>query len=175
MYAIKRTPQYINAVNNVELYVTIADLSTGDDSKYTDYDIVEWETKEEAQNIIDTKLTSADTYYLQYNETGPPTYDVVDLDDHSESDCLYANVIQFYMYEKINPDDLPAGCKDKLDRINVEYFSAGGYYDVYVADTVCDDGNKYRVAYCPTTTSLQINSDDLGGVDWDHQAYFKQI
>lgn len=171
MYAIKVTPDYYGNTCNApqEALITYGDLS--DNLQSTDYNIAEYETEEDAQQIIDTQLETDGIYYLSHGEAGRPSYEIIDPYNNLYPDCQNAHGEEFCEFEEIDAADLPSGIQSKLDDQNVEYRSSGNDYDVYVADV--DHNNKiYRIAFCPTTVALQLNADDLSCIDWDRQAYF---
>jgi hypothetical protein len=173
-YSIKVTPQYFQGTLGApqERYLTWRDLADNpnDAGPYPD-DIAEWETKEEAQAIIDD--WESGIYYLQHGEAGRPDYAIVeDLEDDLD-DCQNAEGAELSGYIEIERDDLPPGVGHKLDRLNVEFYENGDDYDIYAA-FLDHDGVKYRIAFCPRTIALQKYADDLGCLDWTNPAYYKQ-
>ena len=144
-----------------------------------DYQIAEFETAEEAQDIID-QIQGDGPYYLAHGEAGRPSYDIIDTDADIEADCEDATRVladdYLYEFKMIDADDLPDGVQDILDSLNVEYKNSHDDLDVYVDYYTDDDtGNQFAIAYCPTSIAIQKNSDDLGNIDWDKPAYFAHI
>ena len=166
MYSIIITPNYYSGTYNApqESYLTWRDL----EDNATD-DIAQWDTEVEAQAIIDDLQNV--TYYLWHGEAGRPDYKIVEDFNDGNDDCRDATDLEFCGFEEIDPADLPRGVQDTLDSLNMEHYRSGDDYDVYIADDD-HDGKTYRIAYCPRSVALQIYQDDLGGLDWDHAAYF---
>ena len=130
----------------------------------------EWETEAEAQAWIDEQ--QAGTYYLSHGEYASPTYSIIDWDKPAEQDdCLdAANTIgDDYRYEttRVDPEDIPDDILDALQSADVQYRDSGSNYDIYDMEI---DG--YYIVFCPRSIAIQNNVDDLGGVDWDHEAYY---
>jgi phage/plasmid-associated DNA primase len=80
-YSIKVTPNYYQGTLGApqESYLMLRDIDV--DNQYPD-DIAEWDTEEEAQEVIDG-LTDG-TYYLSHGEAGRPNYDIVE--DHFDGE-----------------------------------------------------------------------------------------
>jgi len=173
MYAIKVTPNFYAGTCNApqEKMITYRDLEE-DPNNGTD-DIAEYDTPEEAESVIDD-IQGAGPYYLSHGEAGAPAYEVIDLDDINEDDCQDASDYDLDGFEQVARADLPDDVADTLNACNVEYHSSGDDYDVYLAIITVDD-IRYAIVYCPTTIALQLNADDLGGIDWDKAAYYREI
>ena len=172
-YAIKITPNYYQGTCNApqESFLTYRDLEENPNNG-TD-DIAEYETETEAEAIIDD-IQGDGPYYLSHGEAGAPSYDVVDLDNIGADDCQDASNYELDGFDLVDRDDLPDGVADTLDACNVEYHSSGDNYDVYL-DIITIDDIRYAIVFLPATCALQLNSDDLGSLDWDKAAYYKEI
>ena len=189
-YQIKVTPNYYGnhipaqqpyMISYANLHDIVREIPDYEGENYNQYDdqIAEFETEEDAQNMIDM-IQGDGPYYLSHGEAGRPTYDIINDDEINEDDCEDATRVladdYIYDYKMVDADDLPDGIQDILDGLNVDYRDSHDDFDVYI-DYYTDDetDNKYAIAYCPTSIAIQKNSDDLGGVNWDKQAYFAHI
>lgn len=174
MYAIKVTPNFYQGTCNApqESYLTYRDLEDNPNNG-TD-DIAEFESIAEAEATID-KLRGDGPYYLSHGEAGAPSYEVVDPYDSVEDDCQNASGYELDCFEEVGPEDLPKSIKRALDGLNVDYHSSGDDYDVYADYYTDEDGTRYAIVYCPRTIALQLNADDLGDLNWDHPAYYKEL
>jgi len=173
-HSIIVTPNYYGGTCNApqESYLTWRDLHDNPNHPDATEDIAEWDTEEEAQAIIDG-LQDDGPYYLSHGEAGAPTYTIVEDFNDGGDDCFAASNEELSGYTEIDEDDLPDGIQSKLDGLNVEYHSNDSKYDTYTANYVDPETEiEYVIAFCPRTVALQINIDDLGGIDWDHAAYF---
>lgn len=171
MYAIICTPEYYQTTHNApqESFLTYRDLADNLNHPDATDDIAEWDTKEEAQSVIDD-IQDYDVYYLAHGEAGAPSYDIIEDYDIGD-DCRNASGVEIYEYFEIDPYDLPDGVESALDTLDVEYHSSGDDYDEYHAYVTINDID-YAIVFCPSTLALQINADDLSCLNWDHPAYF---
>ena len=177
MYRIKKTSQFYRGTINAEQqhYLTEQDIKENDDYYYdSDIDILAFNTKKEAQKVID-KMKNGN-YYLSHGEAGRPDFEIVD-DDDDIIDCYDAAVV-FDIdddYEKIEKKDMPPDILAKLSEGNVSYRYTSETHncDIY-ADSIDDDEIEYRVIYAPSHLALQKNSDDFGGLNWSKEAYYKK-
>lgn len=96
---------------------------------------------------------------------------LTNLIEFKKEDCYDASGLDLYDYIEIDADDLPDDIQSELESLNVEYSDSGDDYDIYTAAIKLDD-REYLIAFCPRTVALQINTDDLGNLDWDHQAFY---
>ena len=166
MYKIIITPHYYSGTCNApqEGYVMV------DDDRY-DQEPREWETEAEAQAWIDEQ--QAGTYYLSHGEAGSPSYSIVDDDKSTDQDDCFnagATIGDEYRYEttRVDQEDIPDDILDALQSGDVQYRDSGSDYDIYDLEI---DG--YYIVFCPRTVAIEDNVDDLGGVDWDHEAYYR--
>jgi hypothetical protein len=135
-------------------------------------EITEFETKEEAQEVID-KLES-ETYYLSHGEASRPNYEIIE-DFNYGPDCKTGN------YENsVAIEEIPAEIISELENSNVEY--EGDYdseYDEYSSYVTIEDetGDEwiYGIHYTVSTTATQLHADDLGNINWDHAVFTKEI
>lgn len=152
----------------------MTDYDLTEDWEANAYEITTFEDEAQAQVAIDELQPDGHIYHLAHGEAGAPSYEIVDLDEDDGPDCLPATGEEFYKFEEIEADDLPEGAQEILDGLNVEYASSGDDYDVYTGEAEIE-GITYMIVFCPTTVALQRNADDLGGIDWDHAAYFEAV
>jgi len=173
MYAIKVTPNYYQGTCNApqESFLSYRDLE--ENPNHGSDDIAEFDSPEEAEAMIDD-IQGDGPYYLSHGEAVRPSYGVVDLDNISEDDCQDASDYDLDGFKQVDKDNLPPGVADALDACNVEYHRSGDDYDVYL-DIITIEDIRYAIVYMPTTIALQLNSDDLGSLDWDKAAYYREI
>jgi len=169
MFNIKMTPNYYHGTINApqEMLIRECDLPGGDE---TDYTQANWEFEEDAQEVIDALEDSA--YYLSHGESGRPSYVIVEDGADGLPDCLPGGTTSMPGWDSINSADIPRRQLKELDSANVDFETSGDDYDVYSAEVEGEEGVQYKVVYCPRTIALQQNCGDLGGINWDNQAYF---
>jgi len=169
MFNIKATPNYYqgNLGAPQEMLLRECDLPGGIE---TDYTQANWEFKEDAQDVVD--LLEEGTYYLSHGEAGRPTYKIVENGDDVLPDCLPGDTTSMPGWDSIDACDIPPSQLRELDKANVEFDKSGDDFDVYSAEIETEEGVQYKVVYCPRTIALQQTCGDLGGINWDNQAYF---
>jgi hypothetical protein len=179
MYAIKCTPNYYAGTYNAPQtrYVTQSDIAAAENDGLVlgsvDYNaIAEFESMDKAKETIATAVGEG-PYYLAHGEAGRPSYDVVDLENIDEEDCVDASGCLGSGWDQVAPETLPEDVLDELDRANVEYCSSETDYDIYV-EYAERNGRRYAIAFCPRSTAIQLRLRDgaLSDICWDHQAYF---
>ena len=174
-YAIKVTPNYYAGTLGApqEGFLTWRDMADNPNDPSATDDIAEWDTEAEAQAVIDDAEDG--TYYLSHGEAGRPTYEIIDLDEgDGEPDCYPGSYFESGDWEEVDPVDLPDGVWEELDNLNVEYWRQSDDYDIY-SGVVERDDIKYMIVFCPRTVALQLAGDDLGNVDWENQAYYREV
>lgn len=171
MYAIKTTPNFYHGTIYApqEHFLTIYEIDGDVDPAWRN-EIERYVTREEAQEVVDSLKSG--TYILQHGEAGRPDYEIIDLDDYDMCECLSANGEEINEYVEVPAESIPAEIKEKLSALNVEYHSSEVDYDTYIGYYTHTDDKEYAIMFCPKSTSLQINVDDLGGISWENEAYF---
>jgi hypothetical protein len=143
-------------------------------AKDEDGEIIDFETREEAQEWID-KTEDYGTYYLSHGEADPPTHTIIY--GNEEDDCRPASGHLGGGAEEITADQIPAELLDELQRANVEWLYSERDYDVYTAYLYNRDGWDYAIVYCPTHIALEFanvnHGGDLGSINWDNEAYYR--
>lgn len=148
--------------------------------------VVEFETKEDAQNRID-ELGSSD-YILSHGEYSRPEYTIRSGDSPmaGETDCVgdvYNTGDDVEGGTVVAAASLPKGVKNELDDESVEFLSVDAdsvetwRAEISRAETD-EDGDEIEVIYginfYPTSTATQLHSDDLSNVDWDFPVYTRR-
>lgn len=175
MYRVQVKPYYhLNQTNpRREHFLRVSELPEDhQDFDYNCFDIMEFENEDDAQGVID-ELNDG-IYHLSNGEYQRPDYSIMGDGDGWGDDCCYSGESLKDEWEEIDPSLLPDGVQDELDRLNVEFCSAGDNYDIYTAELDID-GDLYAIAFCPKHIALDGCSDDLGGLNWDHQTYYRQL
>jgi hypothetical protein len=172
MFNVKMTPNYFQGTTSApqEMLLRECDLPGGDE---TDYTQVNWELEEDAQEVIDALEDG--TYCLSHGEAGRPTYEIIEEGNDGLPDCLPGDTTSMPGWDSINSADIPRKQLRELDKANVEFDKSGDDYDVYSAEVEDEEGVQYKVIYCPRTIALQQTYGDLGGINWDNQAYFTRL
>jgi hypothetical protein len=129
-------------------------------------EIITYDTSKDAQAAIDEM--DYGIYLLDNNEYSRPDYKIVDLDNQvlDTDDCLVADGTELDGYKPVTADQVPEKIREALLAANVEYKSSEDTYDVYSAYE-----GDYAIIYCPRTVALELHSDDLGNLLWDHEAF----
>lgn len=167
-YQIICTPQYYTGTCNAPQEHFLKWCDFDDDHGAPNMDIAEWETEEEAQQVIDD-LTDG-TYYLSHGEAGRPGYTIVEDLAIEGDDCYPCDGDEIYG-TMVDPDDLPDDVVAELDTLNVEWHRSSEDHDIYSAYITRGDV-QYAIVFCPKTLAIEAAGDDLGNVDWDHAGYF---
>ena len=165
MYQIKCTPNYYSSTCNAPQAHLVSTAELGDTEPSYRVEIAEFETEEEAQSAIDSMQSG--TYYLSHGEAGRPGYEIVEDGDYGP-DCIKGSYDN-----EIDTQDIPDDILKKLDNSNVEYSgSYGDEYDTY-SYTVNDDEKekRYGIHFTVSTVATQVNSADLGNINWDNATY----
>jgi len=166
-YQIKITPNYYaGTINAPQAYLaTLSEIEDLETQQYSD-EIAEFETEEEAQAAIDEMMGDG-PYYLSHGEAGRPSYEIIEDMDYGP-DCIEGSYDN-----EVSSEEIPSAILKELDNANVEYSSAySDSYDTY-SETVVDKENekRYGIHFTVATVAVQVNSDDLGNINWDNAVY----
>jgi len=140
-------------------YLTEGDLD--EQSLYYD-DIVEYETRDEAQAVIDG--LSESIYYLAHGEADRPTYQIVKDYDCGLEDCIKHDLSDGE-WDSIPESEAPYNI---FEEANVEYEqSLSDDYDIYSSVDV-----DYKVTYA--VCKLQLQHKGVDSLEWDHPTYYRR-
>jgi len=174
MFNIIITPNYYGGHINAPQEHLLRDSEMPGYNQNPSYEdrVVNFETREDAQESIDA--LEEGTYYLSHGEAGAPGYKIIE-DGGIGEDCYPGNSGDAEDWDEVEPSEIPAAILKSLKNSNVEYEESYDDFDTYSYSIEDKNTNtEYKMVFCPKTVSIQLNIDDLGGINWEHEAYYKR-